>query len=47
MIQPKNYGSIAIVKKLGFKYIETIEKQLTGHSYILLFDVFRLDNIKV
>lgn len=47
IIQPQNYGSIATVKKLGFKYIETIEKQLTGHSYPLLFDVFRLDNIKV
>lgn len=47
MIQPKNYGSIATVKKLGFKYIETIEKQLIDHSYPLLFDIFRLDNITV
>lgn len=47
MIQPQNHGSIATVKKLGFKYIKTIEKQLTGHSYPLLFNVFRLDNITV
>lgn len=47
IVQPENYGSIATVKKVGFKYIETIEKQLNGHNCPLLFDVFKLDNTRI
>ena len=44
IVQPQNYGFVVTVKKVGFKYIETIEKQLNGHNCPLLFDVFKLDN---
>lgn len=47
MAQPQNYGSIVTLKKVGFKYIETIEKQLNSHNCPLLFDIFKLDNTRI
>ena len=42
-VQPHNYASIAVVEKVGFRFIKTIMRKDSGQSEALPFNYYRLD----
>ncbi|MBU3187267.1 GNAT family N-acetyltransferase [Clostridium estertheticum] len=44
-IQPDNFGSIAVAKKIGFDYIETINIVDDGQIEELPFNYYHLENL--
>lgn len=42
-VQPHNYSSIAVVEKVGFRFIKKIERKDNGQSEALPFNYYRLD----
>lgn len=43
-VQPLNYSSNAVIKKLGFQFVSTIEILDDGQSEVLPFNYYRLNN---